>query len=74
MAYTATATSISGVDKDYKQQVTFTISDDDGNVLITHTVENDADSIKDEIKSFLRDYKQKAQSNKRVQVGDSWTV
>lgn len=70
----ATITSASEVNQDGTQDVAFNVIDDDGKVLLGHSIRADVDLIKDEVRAFLRDYKQKATSNKRVKVGDSWTV
>lgn len=73
MAYTATVTSASEVNYDGTQAVVIEIKNDEGTTLVSHTILADVDMIKDEIINFLREYKSKANSNKRVKEGDSWT-
>ncbi len=70
MAYKATITSASEVNHDGTQSVVIDVTDDNGTVLVTHPIQTDVDQIKDEMKNFLREYKKKATSNKRVKVGD----
>ena len=74
MAYTATITSASEVNQDGTQDVVFDVTDDNGKVLVSHSLHTDVEQVKDAVKDFLRAYKQKASSAKRVQIGDSWTV
>lgn len=69
----ATITSASEVNQDGTQDVSFDITDND-KVLISHSLRADVDTIKDAVKDFLRAYKQKATSNKRIKVGDSWEI
>lgn len=59
---------------DGQQAVTFDVADDNGNFLITHSIQGDVDQIEDSIKDFLREFKKKVKSKKRVKVGDSWEV
>lgn len=70
MAFKATVTSASEVNQDGTQDVVFDITDDNGVILITHSLHTDVDMVKDAMKDFLREYKKKANSNKRVKVGD----
>jgi len=65
----AIITSASEVNQDGTQDVVFNI-EDNGVVLVTHSLHTDVDQVKDEMKNFLREYKKKANSNKRVKVGD----
>lgn len=74
MAYTATITSASEVNQDGTQDVAFDVTDDNGKVLVSHSLHTDVEQVKDAVKDFLREYKKKATSNKRVNVGDSWEV
>lgn len=73
MAFTATITSASEVNQDGTQDVVFDITDGE-KVLVTHSLHTDVEQVKDEVKNFLRAYKQKANSNKRVNVGDNWEI
>lgn len=70
MAYKATITSASEVNQDGTQDVVFDITNDEGTILVTHSLHTDVDQVKDAMKDFLREYKKKATSNKRVKVGD----
>jgi hypothetical protein len=70
VAYKATITSASEVTWDGIQSVVIDVTDDNGTVLVTHSIQADVDQIKDEMKNFLREYKKKATSNKRAKVGD----
>lgn len=65
----AIITSASEVNQDGTQDVVFNI-EDNGVVLVTHSLHTDVDQVKDAVKDFLREYKKKANSNKRVKVGD----
>lgn len=65
----ATITSASEVNQDGTQDVVFDITDGDA-ILVTHSLHTDVDQVKDAMKDFLREYKKKANSNKRVKVGD----
>lgn len=69
----AIITSASEVNQDGSQDVAFDISDND-KVLISHSLRADVETVKDAVKDFLRAYKQKATSNKRIKVGDSWEI
>lgn len=69
----ATITSASKVNQDGTQDVVFDITDGD-EILVTHSLRTDVDQVKDAVKDFLREYKKKATSNKRVVVGDSWEI
>jgi hypothetical protein len=73
MAFTATVTSASEVTQDGQQSVVFDITNDAGEFVLTHSLQGDVDQIKDSIVEFLKNYKVKATSNKRVKIGDSWT-
>lgn len=73
MAYTATITSVTEVNQDGTQTVAIDITNDAGQVVLTHSIMTDVDMVKDSIINFLRDYKNKATSAKRVNVGDTWT-
>lgn len=70
----ATITSVTEVYQDGTQDVVFDVTNDTGEVLVTHSLRVDVEQVKDEVKNFLRGYKQKATSNKRVKVGDNWEV
>lgn len=70
----AIVTSASEVNQDGTQDVAFDVTDDNGKVLVSHSLHTDVEQVKDAVKDFLRAYKQKAVSNKRVKVGDSWEV
>lgn len=63
----------SEVTQDGKQFVTFNIIVD-GKVVLSHSLDGDVDEIKGNIKNFLRAYRQKYQSNKRVSVGEVITL
>lgn len=65
----ATITSASEVNQDGTQDVVFDVTDGE-TILVTHSLHTDVDQVKDEMKNFLREYKKKATSNKRVKVGD----
>lgn len=69
----AIITSASEVNQDGSQDVAFDISDND-KVLISHSLRADVETVKDAVKDFLRAYKQKTTSNKRIKVGDSWEI
>lgn len=71
--YKATVTSASEITQDGQQNVVIDITNDNGDVILTHSIQTDVDMVKDAIINFLREYKNKATSNKRVVVGDSWT-
>ena len=73
MAFTATITSATEVTMDGQQTVVIDVTNDAGQIVLTHSIMTDVDMIKDAIIAFLKDYKTKATSNKRVNVGDSWT-
>lgn len=73
MAYKATVTSATEVNQDGTQTVVIDITNDNDELILTHSINADVDMVKDAIIAFLRDYKNKATSNKRVAVGDSWT-
>lgn len=69
----AQITDASEVTQDGRQKVTFNIVVDD-KVVLTHTLDGDVDEIKGNIKDFLRAYRQKFQSNKRVAAGEVITL
>lgn len=69
----ATITSASEVNQDGTQDVVFDVTDGD-KLLVSHSLHVDVEQVKDEVKNFLRIYKQKANSNKRVNVGDNWEI
>lgn len=73
MAFKATITSASEVNQDGTQDVVFDITEGD-KVLVTHSLHTDVDQVKEAVKDFLREYKKKATSNKRVKEGDSWEI
>lgn len=73
MTYKATVTSATEVTQDGQQTVVIDITNDNGDLVLTHSIMTDVDMVKDAIIAFLRDYKAKATSNKRVNVGDNWT-
>lgn len=69
----ATVTSATEVTWDGLQTVQFDVTEGD-QILISHSVNCAVDQVEDEIKTFLREYKKKVVSKKRVKVGDSWEV
>ena len=69
----AQITSASEVTQDGQQFVSFDVVVD-GKVVLSHTINGDVDLIKGNIKDFLRAYRQKFQSNKRVSVGEVITL
>jgi len=71
--YKAVVTSATEVNQDGTQTVVIDIRNDNDEVLVTHSLVADVDMVKDAIIEFLKNYKTKATSNKRVKVGDSWT-
>ena len=73
MAYTATVVSATEVTQDGQQIVVIDIKNDDDEVILTHSIVADVEVVKDTIIDFLKNYKAKATSNKRVKEGDSWS-
>ena len=69
----AIVTSASEINQDGTQYVAFDVMEGD-ELLISHTIQVDVDQAEDEVKSFLQAYKQKVNSDKRVEVGDSWEI
>jgi hypothetical protein len=69
----AQITSASEVTQDGRQVVAFDVVVD-GQVVLSHTLDGDVDLIKGNIKDFLRAYRAKYQSNKRVTVGEVITL
>lgn len=69
----AIVTSTSEVNLDGTQDIAFDIIDGD-KILLSTTIRVGVDEAVDNIKDTLREYKRKAQSKKRVKVGDSWEI
>lgn len=69
----AIVTSTSEVNLDGTQDIAFDIVDGD-KVLLSTTIRVEVDDAVENIKDTLREYKRKAQSKKRVKVGDSWEL
>lgn len=69
----AIVTSTSEVNLDGTQDIAFDIIDGD-KVLLSTTIRVGVDEAVENIKDTLREYKRKAQSKKRVKVGDSWEI
>lgn len=69
----AIVTSTSEVNLDGTQDIAFDIIDGD-KILLSTTIRVGVDEAVDNIKDTLREYKRKAQSKKRVKVGDSWEL
>lgn len=69
----ATVTSDTELTWDGLQTVQIEVTEGD-KVLLSHSITCVVDQVEDEIKNFLREYKKKVVSKKRVKVGDSWEV